>query len=61
LELEAAQAVLKGVESLAGVEISLETVRNPDGTVLIKAGDRVTPDKIEQLQKKRFEQNLGEG
>jgi HD-GYP domain-containing protein (c-di-GMP phosphodiesterase class II) len=51
LELEAAQAVLKGVESLAGVEISLETVRNPDGTVLIKAGDRVTPDKIEQLQK----------
>lgn len=55
MELEAAQAVLKGVESLAGVEISLETVRNPDGTVLIKAGDRVTPDKIEQLQKKRFE------
>ncbi|WP_448535107.1 HD-GYP domain-containing protein [Pseudothermotoga sp.] len=51
MELEAAQAVLKDVESLAGVEISLETVRNPDGTVLIKAGDRITPDKITQLQK----------
>lgn len=50
MEVETNNCILKSIESLTGVEISMETVRNSDGAILIKAGDRLTADKIEILK-----------
>ncbi|MCX7812887.1 MAG: HD domain-containing protein [Pseudothermotoga sp.] len=50
MKIEASQIILKSVEALTGVEVSLETIKGPDGRILIDAGNNITPDKIEILK-----------
>ncbi len=50
MKIEASQIILKSVESLTGMEVSLETIKGPDGRVLIEAGNSITPDKVESLK-----------
>ncbi|WP_144380654.1 HD-GYP domain-containing protein [Thermotoga caldifontis] len=50
LEAEVGQYVLKNVGSLTGLETSLETITDRNGSIVVRAGERITPEKIELLK-----------
>lgn len=50
LEAEVGQCVLKNVDSLTGLEISLETITDRNGSIVVRAGEKITPEKIEFLK-----------